>query len=193
MATAKQARRHKTAKSGSKARPKPGKVASRRKPTILNVSGLPFDKPLKPTSLPPGGHSSALRQRLGYCLYKSAMRLRALLDETFREDGLITPQFGIISLLISSGPLSQIDIGQTMTVDKATMVKLIDSLELLNLVRRTPHAEDRRIRMVALTEHGKETFEVLLAKAKAAELIFTAKLTAQERETLRALASRLLD
>jgi len=121
------------------------------------------------------------------------MRLRGLLDEAFREEGLITPQFGIISLLISNGPLSQIDIGQTMTVDKATMVKLIDHLEALNLVRRTPHTEDRRIRMVSLTDHGKKTFTVLLAKAKATELEFTSMLTAQERETLRALASRLLD
>jgi DNA-binding MarR family transcriptional regulator len=182
MATPKKATRQKSRKSDKKF-----------PPPRLKVAELSHSKAMKPTPPPPGGHSSALRQRLGYCLYKGAMRLRALLDETFREDGLITPQFGIISLLISSGPLSQVDIGQTMTVDKATMVKLIDRLEALNLVRRTPHPEDRRIRMVGLTHHGKKKFEVLLEKAKATEVEFTAMLTSHERETLRSLASRLLD
>lgn len=188
MKTKRQKPRKSDKKSGAV---KTGKA--RTKPLAAKIAALPSDRAVRHTPGPPGGYSSALRQRLGFCLYKGAMRLRALLDESFRADGLITPQFGIISLLIANGPLSQIDIGQNMMVDKATMVKLIDSLEKLNLVRRTPHADDRRIRMVGLTDHGKKAYEVLLAKAKATEIEFTVKLTSHERETLRSLASRLLD
>lgn len=116
-----------------------------------------------------------------------------MLDDSFLEFGLITPQFGILSILVSTGPLSQMEIGQHMIIDKATMVKLIDSLEALGLVERTPHAQDRRVRIVELTAKGKSTFEKLVEKARAAELVFAKNLSADERETLRKLTSRLLD
>lgn len=142
---------------------------------------------------PAGGYSSVLRSHLGFCLYKCAIRLRGLLDQAFNDAGLITPQFGILSILFSNGSLSQNEISQKMGIDKATMVKLIDGLEKPGLVTRTAHATDRRVRIVELTAKGKATFNRLMEKAKKVELGFTERLTNAERETLRQLTSRLLE
>lgn len=143
--------------------------------------------------IPVGGYPSVLRSHLGFCLYKSAIRLRGLLDEAFLNSGLITPQFGVLSVLLSSGPISQGEISQRMGIDKATMVKLVDGLEQRGLLKRTPDRTDRRVRIVDVTAKGKKTFSQLIKKAREVEARFTSRLSSEERETLRQLTSRLLE
>lgn len=154
---------------------------------------LQLDKPVPVTSTPPGGYSSALRSHLCFCLYKTAIRLRALLDQSFLDFGLIAPQFGVLSVVENNGPMSQVDISQRMSIDKATMVKLIDGLEARNYVRRTPHPQDRRVRMVEITAAGRTTYSKMFAEAKKIEVDFTARLTNEERTTLHQLTARLLE
>lgn len=155
--------------------------------------GLRPDQRVEVLTPPPGGFPAILRSHLGFCLYKCALRLRGMMDQTLSEYGLISPQFGIMTLLSTEESLSQNDIGQRMGVDKATMVKLIDGLESQGFVKRTPHGEDRRVRLVSLTASGRTAFTKIVSQSRAVELEFTSRLSKDELDTLRNLTGRLLE
>jgi len=65
------------------------------------------------------------------------------------------------------------------------MVALVDALEGKGLVRRQPHAEDRRRNVVALTEAGAEVLRQGGEAAQGAERRFLAPLRAQDARQLR--------
>ena len=165
---------------------------SRQPQASVNPMALTPDRRVVTIS-PVGGFPEPLRSHLGFCMYKSALKLRGMLDESFRELGVISPQFGLLTMLLSRGPASQIEIGQCMAIDKATMVKLIDGLETLGYVKRTPDKIDRRAKIVEITVLGSSAQAKMVTKAKTVELKFTERLSAEERETLRKLTARLLE
>jgi DNA-binding MarR family transcriptional regulator len=134
----------------------------------------------------------ALKNYFGYCLYKSAHRLRSQLDEALEIHGLIAPQFGILTVLNTTGGLCQADISSQMGIDKATVVKLIDGLESQNLVIRIPQKSDRRMNHLQITSKGKSTLAKGLKVAKKVEKKFLSPLTLSEQDTLRQLMPRLL-
>lgn len=96
---------------------------------------------------------------------KQLATLLAGLDRTFRgdfkrsgkiPDNLTLAQFQVISMVADSGKCSQKTIAENLGVTGPTVVRIIDALERKSLVFRTRDARDRRIVLVALTEHGVE-------------------------------------
>ncbi|WP_170159962.1 MarR family winged helix-turn-helix transcriptional regulator [Frondihabitans australicus] len=73
---------------------------------------------------------------------------------------------GYLVLLAISGDEtpSQLQLAQTLGLDKTRMTYLIDDLEAAGLVTRAPDPADRRARLTSLTPDGRRT----LAKAKEA-------------------------
>lgn len=87
------------------------------------------------------------------------------LDRIFRDGfkrsnkiphNLTLAQYQVITRLAQQGRCSQKDIAESLRVTGPTVVRIIDALERKNLVFRTRHDHDRRIVLVALTEHGVE-------------------------------------
>ena len=132
-----------------------------------------------------------LKQNFGYCLYKSAMRFRSLLDEALQKHGLLTPQLGMLRIVHESGSLSQHDIGDGLGIDKASIVKFIDQLEKLKLVIRKNHETDRRIKMVSLTAKGTKVLKKGALIRQQIEEQFLAPLTATERSQVKKLMPKL--
>jgi DNA-binding MarR family transcriptional regulator len=60
----------------------------------------------------------------------------------------------MLKVLMVGGPISQIQLGEELGIDKASMVKAIDELEKLNYLHRVPHPTDRRVKLVELTPKG---------------------------------------
>jgi DNA-binding MarR family transcriptional regulator len=58
-------------------------------------------------------------------------------------------------------PMSMSELAQALNIDKPNATTVVDDLEELGLVRRTPHPTDRRARIVEATPKGAE----LAAKA----------------------------
>src|ERR1035437_20139 len=89
----------------------------------------------------PAVHRACLHQSLkkyiGYCFYKTAASMRAKVDHRFAPFGLVAPQFGMLIILREQGPITQMELGSYMAIDKATMVRMIDVLEGKKLVTRT--------------------------------------------------------
>lgn len=127
----------------------------------------------------------------GYCFSKSALKLRKMLSEELSHFAIIPPQMGLLIILSKAGAMNQIRLGEEMHIDKATMVKLIDSLERSDLVRRKADLSDRRVKMVELTAKGKKTLPLLHRARDKAEAQFLKPLTKAEHKELQRLISKL--
>jgi DNA-binding MarR family transcriptional regulator len=73
----------------------------------------------------------------------------------------------VMKILSYSGPRPQSELAFVTDRDKASLARLIDTMERRQLVERTPSESDRRVNLVGLTEQGKallaQTDPVLMA------------------------------
>lgn len=100
--------------------------------------------------------------------------------------------FAILFRLFGQGPLSQVELGQQLEIDRAPMVQHIDYLEQRGLVKRTPNLQDRRAHAIVLTDKGGETLVKALELARRVEVELLAPLSAEEQAQLNHLMNRLL-
>jgi DNA-binding MarR family transcriptional regulator len=135
----------------------------------------------------------ALKGFFGYSLFKAGIHYRALMEKTSSKWELSAPQCGILYILNNGEEINQLSLGQELGIDKATMVKNIDKLEKLKLVKRTTDANDRRAKLLSLTEKGKKSVEeVRSSRNKQEERIFS-QFSKKDEEILRKLIPELLE
>lgn len=98
--------------------------------------------------------------------------------------GIITlPQYIILDILASGGPLKMKDIAHIQQITLPAVTGMIDRLVGLKMVRRIPDENDRRVIFIAITQSGKRVLEsVKNARKKIIEQMFS-DLTDEERKT----------
>ena len=93
-------------------------------------------------------------------IYYSASCLKKKAGEFLRPFGLTDVQFNLMMLLKYQSEqddgLSQAQLSSMMLVNRANITSLIDRMEKVDLVTRTPAPDDRRSNIVKLTGRGKE-------------------------------------
>jgi len=72
------------------------------------------------------------------------------------ETGLGLSDFGVLELLLHKGPLPVNTIGPIVDLTPGSISIAVDRLFARGLVSRAESAEDRRVRIVALTPRGKD-------------------------------------
>jgi len=72
------------------------------------------------------------------------------------ETGLGLSDFGVLELLLHKGPLPVNTIGPIVDLTPGSISTAVDRLVTKGLVNRVESSEDRRVRIVALTPHGKD-------------------------------------
>jgi DNA-binding MarR family transcriptional regulator len=99
------------------------------------------------------------RQRAVLNILFTASWLDCLLTRQLRNFGLTNPQYNILRILNGSHPkgLSVLDIKSRMLDRSSNVSRLVEKLRLSGLVERVPHAEDRRMVVVTISESGKKT------------------------------------
>lgn len=133
-----------------------------------------------------------MQKALGYCLQKAAQRSRSLLDAALQPYGLLTYQYAIIKLLVHSGPYSQIEIGNYLSIDKASIVRFLDGLEEQGHITRTPCKQDRRIKNVTITNKGIRMYEVAEKLKEKVQEEFLSPLTIEERKAYAVIIPKLI-
>lgn len=133
----------------------------------------------------------AMREFIGYCIYKLAIRFRAQTDAGFSSYRLVAPQSGILNLLYNVGTMTQIELGGYLAIDKATMVRFIDDLENKKYLVRTTCQQDRRAKILCLTDLGRKTVEKLQKIRRKVENQMLSPLSESEKKQFRALISKL--
>ena len=72
------------------------------------------------------------------------------------ETGLGLSDFGVLEILLHKGPLPVNTIGPIVDLTPGSISTAVDRLVAKGLVSRVESAEDRRVRIVALTPPGKD-------------------------------------
>lgn len=126
-----------------------------------------------------------LRDRFGYLLKHARERLAALSAEALQRFDLNGRELAVLTVLAAGKPPSQLQAAQRLSIDRTTMVALIDGLEAKGLIRRGPDPADRRRNIVTLTAAGRKA---LLGASRAtddAERAFLAPLAGNDAERFR--------
>lgn len=106
--------------------------------------------------------------------------------------GLTPSQIAVLQVLDDEGVMRQARLTDRTRIDKATMVGLLNDLEEQGLTERRTSPSDKRAFDIYLTEEGGERVRQVEEVSQAAEDQFYGVLSTQERQTLRALLSRLV-
>ena len=96
---------------------------------------------------------------MGRLLAAAARRVERDWDERLREIGL--PHAGLIAIdiLIRTGPTGADTIARVARVQPQTMSRTLERLERDGLVERSPHPDDRRRRVVTVTDAGRAAWD----------------------------------
>ena len=126
----------------------------------------------------------------------SLMRTEALISNELarhlRDRGTSPAAFRLLATVAQSElPVCPHEIGERLSITRGAVSQLLDSLEEQGLVRRVPHAEDRRMLVVELTERARQLLDGLLPDYLAAERRVLDVLDESERAALHRLLAKI--
>ena len=84
-------------------------------------------------------------------------------------------------------------LSDSLFIPRQTMTNLLDQLEKSGLIRRVPHATDRRRVQLLLTEKGNDTITRILRELAVHENAIVGEITRDEMATFNRIYSRLVD
>jgi DNA-binding MarR family transcriptional regulator len=140
----------------------------------------------KREALPP-----SMRDRVPFLLYRAAELSHSLANDMLARIQLTARQVGILTLVIEWEPMTQKALGDTLRIDRTTMVSLIDDLECKGYVVRQRHPRDRRAFLIQPTQPGRAAKVQAVAILDEQQARFLAPLTSAQRQQLGALLKRL--
>jgi len=135
---------------------------------------------------------STLEGRVTYLLRRVTEAAGRMANAHLETLSLDTRHYTVLAVVAAGGGSSQRTIADTLGLDRATVVALVDTLESHRLARRVPSRDDRRAKAVELTAKGRRALKRADALMEACELSFVATLSDQERRQLRDILERLL-
>lgn len=108
-------------------------------------------------------HPQATRTRLdalpGHYVRRLNQIAVALFFQETEESGITPVQYAAMQAILHSPDLDQRKLARSIGFDASTITGVVDRLEARSLVLRTPSAQDRRVRLLSLTEEGKAMLE----------------------------------
>lgn len=140
-------------------------------------------------SMPP---PASLSVWTGYLLGRATDRSRDYFEALVKPLGIGRRHFSVLAVLGEEKPLSQVEMGERLSIDRNTMVILIDDLEGKSLVIRRRDPSDRRAYLVSLTDTGRDVLAQATAAARRTNDEVFAPLSPEERVQLHSLLSRLV-
>lgn len=73
-------------------------------------------------------------------------------EQRTRDHGLSTTQWRLLGTILRDGPMTQAALADRLDVEPISVSRLIDRMEQAGWVRRDPHPDDRRARLIVATE-----------------------------------------
>jgi DNA-binding MarR family transcriptional regulator len=136
---------------------------------------------------------ASLADQIGYLLSKAHLRVHEGANEALEPLGLTVKHYGLLTLLVHEGPISQGRLGEVMRIDRTTMVALIDDLERAGHVDRTRNPEDRRAYALSATAAGRRIQRRAAALMKGVYDETLSPLSADERRELQLMLRAIIE
>jgi len=94
------------------------------------------------------------QESLGFHCALTVKSFMSSLEHRLKGMGMGRAQFLALEHLIASGPLSQSDLVDRLSIRAATVARLVDRMERDGFVRRLADPQDRRVKRVVPTERA---------------------------------------
>lgn len=133
------------------------------------------------------------RVRVAFLLSQVGAAAAQRFAERLGDLDLTPGDVGILRLIAGDPELSQRALADRLGVAPSRVVVLLDRLEKHGLVERVRSVRDRRHHELALTDAGREVMAAMRDIGRAHEREITSALTADERDQLGALLTRIAD
>jgi DNA-binding MarR family transcriptional regulator len=137
-------------------------------------------------SKPPADDTGFLLSQLGH-------RAATLFAELLTPLDLTPPLAGIVRLIARQPGLSQQELAERLNLLPSRIVAFVDDLESRGYLTRQRNDIDRRLYALQLTPSGHELMATLGGVAREHDRQLTEGLTAQQRNELRALLTRMAE
>jgi DNA-binding MarR family transcriptional regulator len=121
--------------------------------------------------------------RLAMLLKDASRAMRRRFEAQTTEWGLSATQWRLLAHILREGPMTQTALADLLDVEPMSVSRLLDRMEAAGWVRRCPHPEDRRARIVEPTEKAAEASPRVWAIAEAIYDEALSRLTDDERRT----------
>jgi len=131
------------------------------------------------------GHTLPLALRRAY------LALHRETDTALAPIGLTADQFVLMAALVDADSATQQELVRRTASDANTLRAMLLLLETKGWIRRGLHPTDRRARTVALTEEGRQVFDIALQRSDPIRVALFAELDQEEAATLVCLLGRV--
>jgi|SRR5208283_150474 len=135
--------------------------------------------------------ASVLTSCVSFLLAKLSQRMVRVIDESLVTLKINIKHVAVMAEIRHLGPANQKVIGDTLEIDRTSMVGLVDDLELLNFVIRVTDPEDRRAFRVTLTPEGLRALSAAGGLIKREESNFLNNLPQEQKASLLSILKSL--
>jgi DNA-binding MarR family transcriptional regulator len=133
-----------------------------------------------------------LTDGVGYLLARAGGRAIRDFNRALQSSGLRSRHYTVLAAAAESAGRSQRDLSAALGIDPSALVAIVDDLAQAGLVRRDPHPDDRRTRLIVATDEGRARLEEFHALAREVDDELQADLDPDERSTLLELLRRVV-
>jgi MarR family 2-MHQ and catechol resistance regulon transcriptional repressor len=124
-------------------------------------------------------------------LWRTARAMEASALRSIADTGLCASDFGVLEALLHKGPTPVSELGRQVLLTSGSMTAAVDRLADRGLVVRGADPDDRRVRVVALTNEGRRVIRAAFTRHADDLETIVSGLSQPERKTLISLLSRL--
>ncbi|MFW2351434.1 MarR family winged helix-turn-helix transcriptional regulator [Qipengyuania sp.] len=132
-----------------------------------------------------------METNIGYLLSDSGRLLRKTFDERVRSLGLTAVQARLLMSLVKFPDNNQAFYAERIEVEPITLTRIVDRMEEAGWVERVFDPNDRRARLLHLTDKSREIVEPLRVIVAALVEDMAEGLTAQEQDMLARLLEKV--
>tara|TARA_B100001105_G_scaffold248309_1_gene233930 strand:+ start:65 stop:511 length:447 start_codon:yes stop_codon:yes gene_type:complete len=132
-----------------------------------------------------------MENNIGYLLSDSGRLLRKTFDERVRDLGLTAVQARLMLSLVKFPDNNQAFYAERIEVEPITLTRIVDRMEEAGWVERVADPNDRRARLLHLTDKSREIVEPLRAIVNALVEDMAEGLTSQEQDLLAELLGKI--
>jgi DNA-binding MarR family transcriptional regulator len=125
-----------------------------------------------------------LESHLGYFVRRLQVWIFQDFVRTLADHDIRPAQFSVLVVIEANPGLSQADLADTLGIERARLVRLLDGLERRGLMRRETSPIDRRSHALFLTEAGAKALAPIKALAAEHEAHLTQRLGREKHDAL---------
>lgn len=135
----------------------------------------------------------ALYNRPGFLIRRAHQIAQALFEEEAEGVGLTASQMGALTVVHARQPLDQIGLARAMGIDRSTAGLVLSNLAQHGYIKRVSDPDDRRRKLVTITDVGLEALRGVQPAALAVKARLLAIFTQEEADDLMRLLKKLVN